>query len=335
MRKEPAVRLLRLAQQLAAEPAGLTLDEIAARFAVERRTAERMRDAVAELFPQLEEIEGERPKRWRLPSGLSGIFREPLADELAALRAVARRLEREGVTESAALLQSLAVKIEASLKPTRRRTLAPDVEALLEAEGFASRPGPRPVIAGETFSAIRQAILEGRRLAFRYRAEGAQAPAYREVIPYGLLYGHRIHLVGAYPWEPEPANYRLDRMTDVHVSDNAGARPHGFDLAAYAARSFGAFQEAPHDVVLRFAPHVAEDVACFLFHPSQSLMREPDGSTTVRFRAGGLREMAWHLFTWGDAVRIVAPEELREVMGELLDASRRALAVPFGSRIEP
>lgn len=89
MRKEPATRLLHLARQFAADPAGITLDEIASRFSVSRRTAERLRDAIAEVFPQLEEIEGERPKRWRLPNSLSGIFREPLADELAALRGLA------------------------------------------------------------------------------------------------------------------------------------------------------------------------------------------------------------------------------------------------------
>jgi hypothetical protein len=80
-----------------AELGGIGLDEIAAKVSVGRRTAERMGDAVAEVVPLLEEMEGERPKRWRLPNGLSSIFREPLADELAALRAVARRPEREGV----------------------------------------------------------------------------------------------------------------------------------------------------------------------------------------------------------------------------------------------
>src|SRR5437763_7459186 len=116
MRKEPATRLLHLARLFAAEAAGIGLDDIAAEFGVSRRTAERMRDAVAEVFPQLEEIEDERPKRWRLPNGLSGIFREPLADELAALRGVAKRLAGEGIKDSAALLESLASKIEASLK---------------------------------------------------------------------------------------------------------------------------------------------------------------------------------------------------------------------------
>jgi predicted DNA-binding transcriptional regulator YafY len=52
-------------------------------------------------------------------------------------------------------------------------------------------------------------------------------------------------------------------------------------------------------------------------HPSQSIAREPDGALTVRFRAGGLQEMCWHLFTWGTAVSIVAPEELREELAGL------------------
>lgn len=66
------------------------------------------------MFPQLEEIEDAR-KRWRLPSGLSGTFREPLVDELAALRGVARRLAHDGLNDSAMLLESLTAKIEAKL----------------------------------------------------------------------------------------------------------------------------------------------------------------------------------------------------------------------------
>ena len=51
------------------------------------------------------------------------------------------------------------------------------------------------------------------------------------------------------------------------------------------------------------------------FHPAQEF--EADGDELlVRFRAGGLREIAEHLFTWAGDVRIEAPEELRDVMRE-------------------
>ena len=46
MRHEKAGRLLELARMLAATAEGLTLDEMAERLGVGRRTAERMRDAV-------------------------------------------------------------------------------------------------------------------------------------------------------------------------------------------------------------------------------------------------------------------------------------------------
>ena len=47
---------------------GLTLKEISNRYGVSRRTAERMRDAVAARFPLLESDreEGDRQKRWRI-----------------------------------------------------------------------------------------------------------------------------------------------------------------------------------------------------------------------------------------------------------------------------
>jgi predicted DNA-binding transcriptional regulator YafY len=125
-----------------------------------------------------------------------------------------------------------------------------------------------------------------------YRSELAEAPAYREVVPYGLLYGNRVHVVAAFPWTDEPANYRLDRMSDLRVAAAAGARPRDFDLDAYAGRSFGAFQEEPYDVVLRFVPEVADEFAAFRFHRSQAIAREPDGSTSSAFRPD-LRGTAW------------------------------------------
>jgi predicted DNA-binding transcriptional regulator YafY len=58
-----------------------------------------------------------------------------------------------------------------------------------------------------------------------------------------------------------------------------------------------------------------------MFHPSQSAQREADGALTVGFRAGGAREMCWHLFTWGPAVTIVEPHALRTAMAGMAAAA--------------
>jgi len=96
--------------------------------------------------------------------------------------------------------------------------------------------------------------------------------------------------------------------------DRTFTRKRGFSLRDYAQRSFGVFQEAPVDVVWRFSPKAAPDAREFLFHPTQVLEPQPDGSLIVRFHAGGLLEMCWHLFTWGEEVAVIKPKRLAALL---------------------
>jgi predicted DNA-binding transcriptional regulator YafY len=41
----------------------------------------------------------------------------------------------------------------------------------------------------------------------------------------------------------------------------------------------------------------------------------PDRQLEIRFHASGHLEMAWHLYMWGDNVEVVAPERLRNLVG--------------------
>ena len=101
-------------------------------------------------------------------------------------------------------------------------------------------------------------------------------------------------------------------MSNVQVTEHSFEWDDEFDLQTYAERSFGVFQEEPFQVVLRFEPDAAEDAANFRFHPTQTLHKNKDGSLTVKFTAGGLVEMCWHLVTWGTSVQVEQPRNLRE-----------------------
>ena len=173
------------------------------------------------------------------------------------------------------------------------------------------RPGPRPVIAEGVLANLRRAILGMQLVVVRYAGPGADEPATRILCPYGILYGGRGWLVAHVEGLPEMRLWRLDRVASVDLLDRGFARREDFSLSEYVARSFGVFQEEPVDVVLRFAPEAAEDAAGWVFHPSQSVERQTDGGLIVRFRAGGMREMCWHLFTWGEGLEILQPQELR------------------------
>src|SRR5690606_24091058 len=106
--------------------------------------------------------------------------------------------------------------------------------------------------------------------------------------------------------------------------------PADFDLQAFASQSFGIYQDEIEDVVLRILPEGAAEARSWRWHPTQTLEDRPDGSVEVRLRASGMRELAWHLFTWGDRAAIVAPERLKAVLAAELAAAQEALDAAAG-----
>jgi predicted DNA-binding transcriptional regulator YafY len=203
------------------------------------------------------------------------------------------------------------------MRPDALRRAETDIAALMEAEGIAMRPGPRPLIAPGVLPTLCRAILGMQRVVVRHAGSGVDEPATRILCPYGILYGGRGWLVAHVDELPEMRLWRLDRIVSADLLDRGFQRREEFSLSDYAAQAFGVFQEEPIDVMLRFAPEAVEDAARWLFHLSQSMTREMDGTLIVRFRAGGLQEMCWHLFTWGTTVTIMEPVELRAVMAEM------------------
>lgn len=323
MRHEKAAKVLEMARLLAGTAEGMSLDELAERLDIERRTAERMRDAVRQVFPQMEVLDDPPNRRFRIPSGLDGLYQTPTAEELAALRRAADQYAAEQAHGSAAALRGLERKVLSAVRAGARRRLAPDVEALVEAEALAIHPGPRPFEDEAVLAVVREAILMGRALGFTY-VGGASPGRWREVVPYGLLFGRSNYLVAREGVDGEPRNWRLDRMRSPQVLARVESRPADFSLQAYADESFGIYRDAVEDVELLITPAGADDALGWRFHAGQSVEPLEGGWVRVRFRAAGMRELAWHLFTWGDKVRVVAPESLRRM---LVDELRSALAV--------
>jgi predicted DNA-binding transcriptional regulator YafY len=321
MRHEKASNLLGLARLLASSAEGLTLDEMAERLGVGRRTAERMRDAARDLFPHMEELDDPPTRRFRISGGLDGLFLAPDADELAALRGAAETLAAQGAAVRAAALHELERKILASMRAPARRRVAPDLEALVQAETIAVHAGPRPYEDAGVLSTIRAAIKSMTALAFTY--DGGSSPGRRrEVTPLGILFGRSNYLVASES-DGRPRSWRFDRMRDVQALDHAAAPPPDFSLQDFADESFGIYHGALEDVVLVIDAARRDDALAWRFHANQSVQQLDDGRVRITFRAGGMLELAWHLFTWGDAVEIVSPPSLKAVMAEELT---RALA---------
>ncbi|WP_420479371.1 helix-turn-helix transcriptional regulator [Brevundimonas sp. FT23028] len=325
MRFDKAALVLELARRMAASAEGVTMEEIMRETGTARRTAERLRDAVVTLFPQAEEVSDPPFKRWRIRGGLSAFEQAPTAEELIELTRAAQGLRATGEPARAEALEGLERKLKSAVRSTTLNRLAPDLEALVRAETLAVQAGPRATADEVVLAEVRQAVLAGQPLGFIYSRPGAEARR-RVMTPCGLMFGRANYLVAAERDTGAIKTFRLDRMSAVKAEPGVAVPPADFDLQVFAGQSFGIYQDAIEDVVLRISSQGADEARGWRWHPTQAIEDRPDGSVEVRFRASGMRELAWHLFTWGEQVEIVAPERLKTVMAEELAAASRALA---------
>jgi predicted DNA-binding transcriptional regulator YafY len=318
-----ALDIMRLAEEAAARPDGISLVQITEIFGVNLRTAQRMSRALEEVFPMVRTYTDTDRRKWWQLSDHRLLHLQGIRDsELSALEMGIRRAERDGAATEVAALKSLRNRLLATMPATFARRAEVDAEAVLEARGHACRPGPRAQYSPQILGVIDAALKGPFTMQIDYAGAQDAASRPRTVEPYGVLFGMRGYLIAReINTRGSFRHFRLDRIWHAMLLQDSFKRDPAFDLGTHAARAFGSFHsEAEYGPVeWRFAPSAADVARTFIFHPNQQVQAEVDGSLTVRFIAGGWLEMAWHLYQWGDAVEVIAPTELHT----LVDAHRR------------
>ena len=305
--------LFDLAMQMQSSSDGLSLSDIQNQYKISRRTAERMRDALLRYFPQMEEVDtGERTKRWRIPQRTLNSLIAFSSDELTALKTATDSLKQNGLTKQADTLEQIALKLKNLIKPEQKRKIEVDAEELMKAEGLALRPGPKIVVDNHILEQIREAILSCHQIRLKYYNKQSGKNSLNTLMPYGILYGERNHYLLAKHsdgyYGDEVHHFILSNIKEIEILPETYQIPDNFSLAKHAEKSFGVFQEEPFEVEWQFDKEVAEDAKRYIFHPTQKMKENKDGSLTVKFKAGGRLEMDWHLYTWGEHVKVIKPK---------------------------
>lgn len=314
-----AQELLKLAM-MATRRSGVSLEEIIDEFGCVHRSAQRMTVALEAAFPQTQADDGDdRKRRWRIPARAIAPLLTPSAEELAALTTAINELEVAGLATEATTVRGLKQKVRALIPPEAGTRLAVDEEALAEALGHAARPGPRPALNSAVDAAIYEALKGPFLIRFPYKTRKQPNPTDRIVAPHGLLLGVRRYLIGRDTSKPASAplqHYRVEEITQAEVLPSSFELDQDFDIHRHAEKGFGSYESAAEhsDVVWRFSPAAAPHARRFVFHPTQSVEDEADGSLLVRFKASGHLEMCWHLYSWGKSVEVLQPARLREMV---------------------
>ena len=112
MAYEKTLDLLDLAIWMQSTREGVSLSDIEDRYGVSRRTAERMRNMLADKYLDMQVIFGENnTKRWYIPRGTINDFINFSAEELAALDAAQALFDSKQMGEKAELLRGISEKI--------------------------------------------------------------------------------------------------------------------------------------------------------------------------------------------------------------------------------
>ena len=301
--------ILDLAIFMSSKIQGVTLSDITERYNVSRRTAERMRDSLTNIFPQIDEIEvNDNQKHWGFTNYSINQLISFSSKELANIEQLQRRTTNKEMKEE---LGKTIEKIK-SLNRKNINSLENNIELILQTEGYAVRQMPQYKIDLSTLDTIREAIQKS------FIVTGTYHEKERLLEPLGLVYGEKIYLIAREKAKGDGIyNYLLHKFENLKLGEKTFNRGN-FNLQTYTNQSFGVYQGEILDVKLLFTQELAKDASQYDFHPTQKGKWNEDGTYTVNFKASGSREIIWHVFKWGDGCKILAPKTLKEQYKEYL-----------------
>lgn len=302
--------ILDLAIFMSSKIQGVTISEIAERYNVSRRTAERMRDSLTCIFPSVDEIEtDDSQKHWGFINYSISNLISFTPKELANIEQCQRRTTNKEMKEE---LAKTAEKIKA-FNRKNANSLATNIELYMQTEGYTVRQMPQYRISLETLEVIREAVQHSKMV------EGIYHDKTRLIEPLGMIYGEKIYLVAREKAKGDGIyNYLLHKFEGLKLTDKTFDKG-DFSLQEYTNQSFGVYHGEVLDVELLFSPELAPEASQFNFHPTQSGKYNDDGSYTVTFRASGSLEIIWHIFKWGSGCKIIAPKSLQDEYKKYLE----------------
>jgi predicted DNA-binding transcriptional regulator YafY len=318
---DPIMRVLTVLEILQARER-VSGQELARRLEVNARTVQRYIARLQDLCIPVESTRGVGGA-YRLKPG----FRLPpmmFTDEEAfALTLGLRALRHLGLAAFAPATEGATAKLGRVL-PDSLRDAANAVE-----EVIAIEPGPWVIsTSAESLIRVCTAIRTRHSVAFRYQSHERKF-SHRGVEPYGIVHmDGRWYMVGRCRLREALRTFRLDRISELEVTDHTFDRPAGFDAKSYLYRSMP-FVEAGFSIEVWLDLPIDKARSHFALH--RVMMEEKDSGTTLRCARENLEPFAGMLLTLGCSIIVRRPRDLAKVFDRL--AMRAAQAAASGRKI--
>lgn len=226
--------------------------------------------------------------------------------ELFALLVAERALQQYRGTSFEKPLLSAIRKMEESLP----ETISLDLTEVERTISFRTRA--EPILDLRTFDRLAKATAGCEQIELIYRKPGRSETELRRVDPYHLANINGEWFLFAYDHlRNDIRTFVPARIKALRLTGKTFARRQKFSLEQRLRDSFGVQSgQGQYEVVLRFAPAVADYIREKKWHDSQELRELKGGGVELRMRLSSLGEVERWALGWGGNARVVQPAEL-------------------------
>jgi predicted DNA-binding transcriptional regulator YafY len=206
-------------------------------------------------------------------------------------------------------LESLSQKIKATLPPESIKYLK-NVEQTLH---MGIKPYKDYAKFRETINRVNEAALQRKSIEMVYYTMSRKKEGKRKVDPYRVwFFNGTFYLIGHCHMRNEVRVFALDRIKMLHQTKESFEIAEGFDFEEFLKPSFGVYQGEPVKVRIRFSSEVAGYIKEKIWHDTQKIISQKDGSVIFEAEVAGTDEIKFWVMSWGSNALVVEPQALRD-----------------------
>lgn len=302
---------------------GVTINALARLCEVTTRTIRRDLDALQEAGFPLYDDHTDHKTRWKLNGqALKRLETTFSLAELSALYFSRTLVECLAGTPFQSDLRRAFDKLERVLTPRMRQFLdrLPTVVAVKRgAWRKPENPKQREIIAR-----LLEATLQHRRASMQYHSRSSRSVKTYLIDPYQLVYGQGgLYLTAYVPAYGAIRTFASERISELTLLESRFEPVEDVATDLYA-HSLGIHDAPPESIAIAFAPDAAPYVRERVWHPTQKIQEQPDGSITLSLDVCVDPTLRSWILSFGRSARVVAPDTLARQIRDELDQARDA-----------
>jgi len=172
----------------------------------------------------------------------------------------------------------------------------------------------------EHFPILLQAIKGHHLVSFTYFKFEMEEFTERFAEPYALKeFKGRWYLIAKDAKDNKIKTFGLDRITDVEISKQKYKPEPGFEATLIFKDCFGIINDEDmeaEEILLSFTRFQGQYIKSYPLHESQETLLENDNEIRIRLFVKPIWDLQMELLSYGEAVKIISPEDLKEAMIE-------------------